>query len=225
MDPKRHVLREVAVIVLDDELRERHRLAWAAADGDVLTDLVAEIEPHLSNGILVAHNARFDLAFLEADPRTTGSRLAAPRRWLCTASFGGRISLDEAARRFGVQPAGRHTAIGDADTLSRTLARMAVAAEERGIATVGGLVVVSGGGRARQATGEAGWAAVVSSLERVVPLEFITAAQRAVAHRLGTHYGERGPPTPTALAATVDELRNVGLTALALPMLLRELES
>ncbi|MCK9250726.1 MAG: 3'-5' exonuclease [Solirubrobacteraceae bacterium] len=223
LDPARHELREVAVVVLDAGLHEIRRIEWRRSGGGTLEDLVERVAPELPDSIVVAHNARFDLAFLEADPRTSGSRLAAPTRWLCTASLGRRRALDVLARRFDVVAHGRHTAMGDAETLARTLARMVVAAEARGLDTVAGIVLVAGGGgTAPRQLHEAGWTAVVAGLDRVVPTAFAGASQRGLVRRLLGEYGERGPPTPLAISSVVDEMRGLDITALVAEALLGE---
>ena len=198
------------------------RATWLHSGAGELTEFAAELQAELATGILVAHNARFDLSFLEADACTRGTQLAAPTRWLCTASFGARSSLDVVAARFGVTPTARHTAAGDAETLSRTLARMTVAAEEWGLDTVSGLVVVSGSPETAATSGEAGWPALVRGLDRVVPSPFVTGAQRSAVRRLVVQHGKRGPPTPSALSSVTDELRELGLSAIAVETLLGE---
>jgi len=221
LDATRHQLREVAVVVLDDGLRTQRAAVWQKGD-EALASFLAGFDDVAVRGIVVAHNLRFDLSFLMADARAADRGLASPPRWLCTASIGPRVPLDALANRFGVAPRRRHTADGDAETLVQTLARMVVQAEERGIDTVSGLVLVSGGGPRRVRRREAGWPAVVAGLDRVVPMPFVSAAQRSCVQQAIDRFGTRGPPTPDTLSLIIRELHDLELTALAVELVLRE---
>src|SRR6266508_678170 len=102
------------------------------------------------DSVLVAHNARFDLAFLDRETeRLTGSRLAAPvvdsvplaRRLL--AGRVPRASLAQLSYFFGtaVQPC--HRALPDAQATAEVLLALIGLAQERGARTVADLVTLA----------------------------------------------------------------------------------
>ena len=86
----------------------------------------AEIGPglleRLEDRLLVAHNARFDYAFLRAEFRRIGIRFRA--RVLCTVRVSRALfpehrhhNLDSVMERFGLSCAARHRALGDAQVV------------------------------------------------------------------------------------------------------------
>ncbi len=96
---------------------------------------------------LVAHNARFDLAFLDAEvERLTGRRCAAPvvdTVWLARRLLSGRserVSLARLAHFFGVSVEPCHRALPDAVATAEILVALVGLAQERGARTVGDLV-------------------------------------------------------------------------------------
>jgi DNA polymerase III epsilon subunit family exonuclease len=102
------------------------------------------------DGVLVAHNARFDLAFLDRETeRLTGSRLAAPvvdtvalaRRVL--AARVPRASLAQLAYFFGTSVQPCHRALPDAQATAEVLLALIGLAQERGARTVADLVAMS----------------------------------------------------------------------------------
>jgi DNA polymerase-3 subunit epsilon len=105
---------------------------------------------------LVAHNARFDVAFLDKEvERLTGRRCAAPvldtvwlaRRLLAQRSE--RFSLARLAHFFGVSVEPCHRALPDALATAEVLVSLMGLAQERGARTVGDLVELAAP-RARQ---------------------------------------------------------------------------
>jgi DNA polymerase III epsilon subunit family exonuclease len=97
------------------------------------------------DGVLVAHNARFDLAFLDMETmRLHGRRVAATvvdtvglaRRLLGRE----RASLSALAYRFATDSRPCHRALADAEATAEILLRLIGIAQERGAATIGDLV-------------------------------------------------------------------------------------
>jgi DNA polymerase III epsilon subunit family exonuclease len=99
-----------------------------------------------ADGVLVAHNARFDLAFLDRETeRLTGARLAGPvvdtvglaRRLL--AGRTPRAGLASLAQFFGTAAQPCHRALPDAQATAEILLRLIGLAQERGARTVADL--------------------------------------------------------------------------------------
>src|SRR5918999_3615713 len=105
---------------------------------EALCDKVIDM---LGGHVFVAHNARFDWGFLNAElARTAGRTLDGPR--LCTVKLARtllphlrRRSLDYVAMHYGVEIHNRHRAGGDAIATARVLIRLLGAARERGCQT------------------------------------------------------------------------------------------
>ncbi len=101
-------------------------------------------------GVLVAHNARFDMAFLDrAVERLTGQRVAAPvvdTVWLARRLLQSRVrrvGLAELARFFGTSVEPCHRALADARATAEILVALVGLAQERGAVTVADLVELS----------------------------------------------------------------------------------
>lgn len=100
--------------------------------------LAGALAARLAGRLLVAHNVRFDYAFLRAEFARLGIAFAAPV--LCTARLSRRLypgehrhNLDAVMRRHGLACSARHRALGDAEVLAGFLAAAAI---ERGIDAV-----------------------------------------------------------------------------------------
>ncbi len=99
----------------------------------------------LAGRVFVAHNVRFDWAFLGAELlRTRSLLLQGPR--VCTVRLARRLlpplasrSLDALAHYFGFEIAGRHRAGPDAMAAARILQRLLAIAKEQGAVTLGDL--------------------------------------------------------------------------------------
>ncbi|RDI76030.1 dnaq: exonuclease, DNA polymerase III, epsilon subunit family [Gaiella occulta] len=102
------------------------------------------------DAVLVAHNARFDMAFLDrAVERLTGRRVAAPvvdTVWLARRLLGARtrrFGLGALARFFGTSVEPCHRALADACATAEILLALVGLAQERGARTVADLVELS----------------------------------------------------------------------------------
>ena len=102
------------------------------------------------DAVLVAHNARFDMGFLDrAVERLTGRRVAAPvvdTVWLARrllAGRTGRFGLTPLAHFFGTSVAPCHRALADASATAEILIALIGLAQERGAETVADLVELS----------------------------------------------------------------------------------
>ena len=94
----------------------------------------------------VAHNARFDSAFLRRAFEGQGARAPAVAV-LCTRRLArrllprlGRYDLDHVCAQFGVRNRARHRALGDADATARVWIELLGLASARGAGTVGDLL-------------------------------------------------------------------------------------
>ncbi len=92
------------------------------AGAPAFPEIAAELLDRLEGRLLVAHNARFDYAFLRAEFRRIGIRFRA--RVLCTVRLSRtlfpehrRHNLDSVMERFGLSCGARHRALGDAQVL------------------------------------------------------------------------------------------------------------
>ena len=112
------------------------------------------------DAVLVAHNARFDLGFLDREvERLTGRRIAAPvvdTVWLARRLLAGRLSrvgLASLAHFFGTAVRPCHRALADAEATAEILLALIGLAQETGAVTVAELVDLSAP-RARRRGGQ-----------------------------------------------------------------------
>jgi DNA polymerase-3 subunit epsilon len=108
------------------------------------------------DGVLVAHNARFDLAFLDREvERLTGRRIAAPvvdTVGLARRLLAGRVeraSLASLAQFFGTSVRPCHRALPDAQATAEILVALIGLAQERGAGSVADLVELAAPRRRR----------------------------------------------------------------------------
>ena len=99
----------------------------------------------LRDTVFVAHNARFDWAFVSAEvERARGLLLQGPR--VCTMRLARRLlpdlprrNLDTVSYHFGISIEGRHRAVGDAVAAAKCLHRLVGLAREQGAVTLADL--------------------------------------------------------------------------------------
>ena len=93
--------------------------------------------------VFVAHNARFDWAFVSTEiERATGMLLQGPR--VCTVRLARKLlpdlprrNLDTVSYHFGIEIEGRHRATGDAVAAAKCLARLLKLAQGNGATSLG----------------------------------------------------------------------------------------
>ncbi len=92
--------------------------------------------------VLVAHNAAFDMRFLTLKEEATGVRFTQPvlDTLLLSAVINPQLdshALEAIAERMGVNPIGRHTALGDAIMTGEVFLRIIPLLAQQGIRTLG----------------------------------------------------------------------------------------
>ena len=134
VDPRRPVSAEtVAVTGLDP----------AALSGQPsIAEVLPRFHAFCEDTVLVAHNAAFDLRFLQLKEEATGVRFGQPvlDTLLLAAAIQPHLDplgLEALAERLGVDTIGRHTALGDAIMTGEIFLKMLPLLAERGIVTLG----------------------------------------------------------------------------------------
>ena len=134
VDPQRDVPR--------DSVRIHGIEARDLAGQPTLRDALPEFHRFCEDTVLVAHNAAFDMRFLELAEAETGVRFAQPV--LDTLLLSAIVhphqrdhGLDAIAGRLGVPVVGRHTALGDALVTSEIFLKLLALLMEQGVATLG----------------------------------------------------------------------------------------
>ena len=137
------------------------------------TDVVPDLGHALDAGVFVAHNARFDWRFLEAECVAAG--VPAPGgKPLCTVRLTRRLvpelrrrALDQVAAFFGIENPARHRAFGDALATAYVLRALLGRARERGVETLEQLIEVHDRPRHRQVrNAECGMRSIEGSIDR-----------------------------------------------------------
>jgi DNA polymerase III subunit epsilon len=113
-------------------------------------DAVRSFLAFAGDAVLVAHNARFDLSFLDRETeRLTGSRIASPvvdTVTLARRLLAGRVpraSLAQLSHFFGTSAQPCHRALPDAQATAEVLLALIGLAQERGARTVADLVALA----------------------------------------------------------------------------------
>jgi DNA polymerase-3 subunit epsilon len=95
-----------------------------------------------AESVLVAHNAAFDMRFLQLKEKATGLRFDQPV--LDTLLLSAVVhpsadshALDAVAQRLGVAVVGRHTALGDAQVTAAVFLKLLPLLADMGLATLG----------------------------------------------------------------------------------------
>jgi DNA polymerase-3 subunit epsilon len=120
------------------------QLRGQARIGEVLPAFHAYCE----GSVLVAHNAAFDMRFLQLQEKPLGLRFDQPVLDTLLLSALAQPqqeshSLDAIAERFGLTFAGRHSALGDAVVTAEVLLRLIPLLQSRGIHTLGEAMAAS----------------------------------------------------------------------------------
>jgi DNA polymerase III subunit epsilon len=134
INPERRIPAAIAGITGITDAMVRRAPRFAEVAGEVLTAL--------GGRVFVAHNARFDWAFVGAELRRAREVvLDGPR--LCTVKLARRLvggvrscGLDNLTQFFGFRNAARHRAAGDALVTAELLARLLCLARENGARTM-----------------------------------------------------------------------------------------
>lgn len=218
LDPTGDAITEFAALVVDGQGRLQQRRLWASSAGaDALRQQVAAVAEVVARGaVVVAHNASFDFAFLQPVFAASGHW-----PWLCSMRLaGGPLALDDLAERLSVPVSARHTALGDATTLSLILSTCLRRAADRELATVAELAEVWPVARIGRRTGAGGpalargWEGVAADLDLVVPVAFADTALQlridAVAEGLASPL--RGPASADEHEYVVTALSEAGVT-------------
>jgi len=134
VNPRRPISREsTAIHGIDDK---------QVANEPPIEQVLPRLHRFCEDTVLVAHNAAFDMRFLELKEAATGVRFGQPVLDTLLLSAVVHPSMDNhhldlIAERVGVRVIGRHTALGDALLTAEVFLRLVPLLAERGIVTLG----------------------------------------------------------------------------------------
>jgi len=120
-----------------------HRIDAQALGGQpAIGEVLPAFERFCEDTVLVAHNAAFDMRFLELKQAASGVRFEQPVLDTLLLSAVAHPGLEDhrleaIAQRMGVELIGRHTALGDAILAGEIFLKLLPLLAERGIATLG----------------------------------------------------------------------------------------
>jgi len=113
-----------------------------------INQVLPRFECFVQNDILVAHNAAFDMKFIELKNEQCQTRFTNPvldtvllSAWLHDHSH--KHTLDELAKRYGLSIENRHSALGDAQATAYIFCRMIDQLATRGVHTLADAIAVS----------------------------------------------------------------------------------
>jgi DNA polymerase-3 subunit epsilon len=134
---------------LDPESARIHGIeARTLADQPTIDGVLPAFHRFCEDTVLVAHNAAFDLRFIELKEQSAGVRFTQPvlDTLLLSAAVHPALEdhrLESIAERLGVRVIGRHTAVGDAIVTAEVFLRLLALLAERGIRTLGAALEAS----------------------------------------------------------------------------------
>jgi DNA polymerase-3 subunit epsilon len=134
---------------LDPESARIHGIdARALADQPTIGGVLPAFYRFCEDTVLVAHNAAFDMRFIELKEAASGVRFNQPvlDTLLLSAAVHPTLEdhrLESIAERLGVRVIGRHTALGDALVTAEVFLRLLALLDERGVETLGGALAAS----------------------------------------------------------------------------------
>ncbi len=113
------------------------------ADAPPVGEVLPKFHTYVSDAVLVAHNAAFDMKFLSLKEEQTGLKFTNPvlDTVLLAAHLQGQtasLTLDTLAEQFGIEipPEVRHTALGDSLATAEVLLRLIDLLEASGVKTL-----------------------------------------------------------------------------------------
>ena len=120
-----------------------HGITQAMVAGQpAITSVLPAFHQYAQDTVLVAHNAAFDMRFLQCQELASGVRFDHPvlDTLLLSAALQPHQeshSLEALAERFGVAPGARHTALGDASVTAQVFLKLLPLLAHQGIHTLG----------------------------------------------------------------------------------------
>ncbi|PNU21427.1 DNA polymerase III subunit epsilon [Geothermobacter hydrogeniphilus] len=140
VDPRRH-LPQTSIAI--------HGIQPEMLRGQPTIETVLPQFHHFCEGsVLVAHNAAFDMKFLQMKEELTGLKFDHPvidtllLSWVASPHQDDH-NLDAIAKRFGIPIVGRHTALGDALVTAEVLVKLIALLESKGINTLEEVLMAS----------------------------------------------------------------------------------
>lgn len=113
-----------------------------------ITEVLPRFARFVGNSVLVAHNAAFDMKFIELKSESCGVTFNNPvldtvllSAWLHDHSH--KHTLDDLARRYGIDIDGRHTALGDSLATAQVFIRLLSQLASRDVRTLSQALSVS----------------------------------------------------------------------------------